>query len=124
MAGNLHGRRAMDWFVRGAAHGFELAGITAMVVGSLLALYHYVREPGYHVLRKHVARSILLGLELLIAADIIATITVRPTLTSVLVLAVVVLIRTFLSFTLELEATGRFPWQRESASTAAPDAGP
>lgn len=110
----------MEGFARGAAHAFELAGIVAMLAGALLAGGRFVQQRGYHAFRKDLARSILLGLELMIAADIIATITVRPTLSSVLVLAVIVLVRTFLSFTLELEATGRFPWQRDAAPVSSP----
>lgn len=56
--------------------------------------------------------AILLGLEFLVAADIINTVAVEPTLNSVIVLAGIVLIRTFLSFSLEMEIEGRFPWQR------------
>jgi uncharacterized membrane protein len=67
----------------------------------------------YHAYRKHLVRSILLGLELLVAADIIRTVAVALTFESVGVLALVVLIRTFLSFSLELEITGRWPWQTE-----------
>ena len=55
---------------------------------------------------------ILLGLELLVAADIVRTVAVTPTLESVVVLAIIVLVRTFLSFSLEVELTGRWPWQR------------
>ena len=102
----------MEHFVLYAASGFELAGIAAMVVGSLVAAARYLMNRDYQLLRSRIAHSILLGLELLIAADIIATITVQPNLSNVLVLGLIVLIRTFLSFTLELEATGRFPWQR------------
>jgi uncharacterized membrane protein len=102
----------IDTFVSHAARGFELAGVLVIVAGSLLAVFRYFTDPGYHAFRRRVAHSILLGLELLIAADIIATITVQPTLSSVLTLGLIVLIRTFLSFTLELEATGRLPWQR------------
>ena len=64
-------------------------------------------------------RSILLGLELLVAADIIRTVAVTPTFESVGVLAIIVLIRTFLSFSLELEITGRWPWQKQPAGAAA-----
>ncbi len=60
-----------------------------------------------------VDRSILLGLELLVAADIIRTVAVTPTFQSVGVLAIIVVIRTFLSFSLELEITGRWPWQKD-----------
>ena len=62
--------------------------------------------------RNGVGRAILLGLELLVAADIIRSIVV-PTFRSVGVLAIIVLIRTFLSFTLEVELTGRWPWQHD-----------
>jgi uncharacterized membrane protein len=61
-------------------------------------------------------QSILLGLEFLVAADIIRTVAVSPTLESVTVLAAIILIRTFLSFSLELEITGRWPWQSKGAS--------
>ncbi len=62
-------------------------------------------------LRRNLGKAILLGLEILIAADIIATVSTDPTMDSVLVLAAIVLIRTFLSFSLEIELEGRFPWQ-------------
>ncbi|WP_346763006.1 DUF1622 domain-containing protein [Arthrobacter sp. Soil736] len=67
----------------------------------------------YRSYRQLLGRSILLGLELLVAADIIRTVAVTPTFESVGVLAIIVLIRTFLSFSLELEITGRWPWQKE-----------
>ena len=60
-------------------------------------------------------RAILLGLEFLVAADIIHTIAVDPTFTSVGVLSIVVLVRTFLSFTLDVELEGRWPWQQQRA---------
>ena len=68
----------------------------------------------YRQYRQMLGRSILLGLELLVAADIIRTVAVTPTFTSVGVLALIVLIRTFLSFSLELEITGQWPWQKNS----------
>jgi uncharacterized membrane protein len=67
----------------------------------------------YRSYRQLLGRSILLGLELLVAADIIRTVAVTPTFESVGVLAIIVLIRTLLSFSLELEITGRWPWQKE-----------
>ncbi len=67
----------------------------------------------YRLYRQLLGRSILLGLELLVAADAIRTVAVTPTFESVGVLAMIVLIRTFLSFSLELEITGRWPWQKE-----------
>lgn len=69
----------------------------------------------YRGYRRRVGRSILLGLEFLVAGDIIRTVAVAPTYASVGVLAVIVLIRTFLSFSLDLEITGRWPWQRPVA---------
>lgn len=69
-------------------------------------------EKVYTDTRRHVARSILLGLEFLVAADIIHTVAVDLTFESVGVLSLVVLIRTFLSFTLEMESTGKWPWQQ------------
>ena len=102
------------------------AGVAVIVVGALSAVAvtvraGFAREPGiYPLFRRHLGRSILLGLELLVAADIIRTVAVTPTLASVAVLAVIVIIRTFLSFSLELEITGRWPWQRDPRSTADP----
>jgi uncharacterized membrane protein len=97
----------------------ELAGIFVMAAGmllaSLVALAHAARGmPGsrlYEWYRQTLARAILLGLEFLVAADIINTVAVDPSFRSVGVLALIVLVRTFLSFTLELEISGRWPWQ-------------
>jgi len=71
-------------------------------------------SPIYTRFRRVLGRAILLGLELLVAADIIKTVAVTPTLESVGVLAIIVLIRTFLSWSLELEISGRWPWQKRS----------
>jgi uncharacterized membrane protein len=97
--------------------GIDTAGVGIMVIGALAAVGRAVanarnRLPDvYRRFRQQLGRSILLGLELLVAADIIRTVAVTPTLSSVLVLALIVAIRTFLSFSLELEITGRWPWQ-------------
>lgn len=72
----------------------------------------------YRPFRQQLGRSILLGLELLVAADIIRTVAVRPDLRSVAVLGGIVLIRTFLSFSLELEVTGYWPWQSRKKQQA------
>lgn len=95
-----------------AARAFEIAGIVAMLLGSAAAFVRYLKDRAYHDLRVRVAHSILMGLELLVASDIIATITIRPEIRSVAALGLIVLIRTFLSFSLELEASGRWPWER------------
>ena len=111
---------------RSAARWFELAGIAAIVAGSLIALAALalsllgVRKAaetaagGEHIpaFRRGLGRAILTGLELLVAADIIRTVAIEPTLESVLVLGLIVLIRTFLSISLEMEIDGKWPWQR------------
>ncbi len=97
------------------------AGVATTVFGAVLAtvmagLRLRRGEPDvYRSYRRQLGRSILLGLELLVAADIIRTVAVTPTLTSVAVLGSIVVIRTFLSFSLELEITGRWPWQKAPA---------
>ena len=73
-------------------------------------------ETIFRQLRERLGRGILLGLEFLVAADIIHTVAVELTFTTVGVLAIIVLIRTFLSFTLEVELTGRWPWQNKRGS--------
>lgn len=94
------------------------AGVAAIVLGAVaataLAARHLLqrRPSAYSAYRRFLGRSILLGLELLVAADIIRTVAVTPTLENVAVLAFIVLIRTFLSFSLELEISGRWPWQK------------
>ena len=101
----------------------DTAGVALMVVGALLATVRAAvsgatRQPDvYRHYRQQLGRSILLGLELLVAADIIRTVAVTPSLRSVLVLALIVAIRTFLSFSLELEITGRWPWQKPEVAS-------
>ncbi|MEV1129956.1 DUF1622 domain-containing protein [Agromyces sp. NPDC049794] len=99
----------------------DVLGVVAIVVGVLYASLDAAlrglrrRSPVYTRFRRVLGRAILLGLELLVAADIIKTVAVTPTLESVVVLGIIVLIRTFLSFSLELEITGRWPWQKRVA---------
>jgi uncharacterized membrane protein len=105
----------------------DAGGVAIVVVGvlvaTLLALRLLLRrEKGaYESYRRLLGRSILLGLEFLVAADIIRTVAVTPTFRSVGVLAVIVVIRTFLSFSLELEITGRWPWQKKPEPAAQQD---
>jgi uncharacterized membrane protein len=96
------------------------AGVIVIVVGLLVALLKYVLDGGrsadpFRQLRQDLGRGILLGLEFLVAADIIRTVAVTPTLQSVLVLGMIVVIRTFLSMALQVEVEGRLPWQRPTA---------
>lgn len=93
-------------------------GVAVIAIGALIAAAGAVtrlrRHTGdvYRAFRQQLGRSILLGLEFLVAADIIRTVAVTPDARSVAVLGGIVLIRTFLSFSLELEVTGYWPWQK------------
>jgi len=101
--------------------GFEVAGVAILVVGSLLAFGSAALElrggggrAAYQRARQGVGRAILLGLEVLIIADIVLTITVDRTFDSAITLGIIVLVRTFLSFSLEIELEGTLPWRRRS----------
>jgi uncharacterized membrane protein len=104
-------------YVTFAARIVEAAGISVMLGGVVLAALVSVRawrREGaslYRSFRERLGRAILLGLELLVAADIIRTVSEIPTLQKVVVLAVIVAIRTFLSFALQIELEGRLPWR-------------
>jgi uncharacterized membrane protein len=99
----------------------DAAGVAVIVIGvawaTAVAAVRLVERKAevYEQYRRLLGRSILLGLEFLVAADIIRTVAVAPTFRSVGVLAIIVIIRTFLSFSLELEITGRWPWQKPAA---------
>jgi uncharacterized membrane protein len=101
----------------------EGVGAGIMVVGALGAFVLYARrlrrgtERAYEQLRENVGRVILLGLEVLIIADIVRTIVVEPSLESVAVLGIIVVIRILLSFSLEVEIDGVWPWRRARAES-------
>lgn len=106
-------------FIETAAMAMEVVGVGVIVLGAAVASVVFLAQlrprgvtKSYAAYRVGLARSLLLGLELLVAGDIIRTVVVAPSLENVGLLAAVVLIRTFLSLTLELEVTGRLPWQR------------
>lgn len=104
------------YVIDGATMVLEGAGITAIVLGLLVAALRAVRRwhtsvDVYRQFRQDIGRGILLGLEFLVAADIIRTVAVRPTLDGVMVLGLIVVIRTFLSMALQVELEGRWPWQ-------------
>jgi uncharacterized membrane protein len=105
VASMTHFRDAMEW-IGTAVDGL---GVLIVVAGALLATGRYVfrlqglPERSYRVYRQDLGRAILLGLEFLVAGDIIRTVVVAPTLENVVVLALIVVIRTFLSMALELE---------------------
>jgi|SRR6056297_863212 len=102
------------------AAGIELLGLAvillfaavSLIMGTALLIKGYAKEEVFKQVRQMLGQGILLGLEFLVAADIVHTVAVELTFESVGVLALIVLIRTFLSFTLDLELTGRWPWQR------------
>ncbi len=105
---------------------FEAAGVAVMVLGLLLAfsqiglqlLRGVTLAATYRPFRTTLARSILLGLEFLVAADIIGTVAVDATIDNLLVLGLIVLIRTILSFALQIEISGRLPWQAAKVQPA------
>lgn len=104
-------------YVEYAALTIEVAGVLVMIVGPLFALWRYFsnrHEDGssYRTFRHDLGKAILLGLEFLVAGDIIATVSTDPTMDNVLVLGVIVLIRTFLSLSLQVELEGKWPWQK------------
>jgi uncharacterized membrane protein len=108
------------------AKALEICGVAIILLGVLLASVWFVRDrrhgnnwrSSYERYRANLGRGILLGLELLVGADIIGTITAPLTYESVALLAIIVAIRTFLSFSLETEIEGCWPWERRAASTA------
>lgn len=95
-------------------------GLAALVAGIPWALRPETRSTAYQSMRRNLGRAILLGLEVLIVADIIRTIVVEPTVQSVLVLGAIVIIRVLLSFSLEVEMDGVWPWARWRAAGRAP----
>lgn len=135
------------------AVGFEAIGAGAMIVGFVVALVLSMRSLGRHeggrtaftVLRTTLGGAILLGLEVLVAADLIRTITSKPSLEEAAILGLIVLIRTILSISIQIEIEGTLPWRRailrsggqvvgdavardraasQAAGTAAPEPGP
>jgi len=120
-----------DEFISDAVKVVEATGAAIMIFGGLTALVGYgvtvARSPGrgdaYGKLRQHLGRAILLGLEVLILGDIVRTIIVAPTVESVAVLGMIVVIRIVLSFSLEVEMDGVWPWSRWRLQRAAKLAG-
>jgi uncharacterized membrane protein len=103
----------------------EIFGIITILLGGIAATYRFFKEvriqtspKAYENYRSALGRAILLGLEFLVGGDIIGTVAVEPTFRSLGVLSLIVIIRTFLSFSLEVEIKGHWPWQSEKAMAA------
>ncbi|BFT29044.1 DUF1622 domain-containing protein [Alteromonas sp. D210916BOD_24] len=103
-----------------AGYAIETFGVLIVIIGSFISTVIFIRSykalangMAYWQFRQHLGRSIILGLEFLIAGDIIRTVVVADSLGNVGTLALIILIRSFLSVTLHLEVEGRWPWQKE-----------
>ncbi len=120
IASSSAGHRILEW-IEYAALAIELLAVVIIVGAIFYAMGHYLfqaairpeREDLYKELKVRLGRALLLGLEILVAADIVRTVALEATLQSVAVLGLLVLIRTFLSWALVVEIEGRWPWQPE-----------
>jgi uncharacterized membrane protein len=108
-----------------AGYAIETIGVLVIIVGSSVSSWRFLsrfrtqaEDIAYIAYRRQLGRSIILGLEFLIAGDIIRTVVVELTILNVAVLGIVVLIRSFLSLTLHLEVEGRWPWQQATEDKA------
>lgn len=102
-----------------AIESMGVAVIILAAIGSSLLFINQITsklpwDKSYHTFRTNFAKGILLGLEFLVAGDIIETVTVKPSLDSLYILGLIVLIRTFLSFSLSIEIEGKLPWKKAS----------
>ena len=110
----------MDEIFSVIASSFEIIGTFAMVIGFLIALWLAIRaamegygfDAAFEKLRVTMGGAILLGLEILVAADLVRTITSNPSMESALILGLIVLIRTVLSMSIQIEIDGTLPWKR------------
>ncbi|CAN5118711.1 hypothetical protein BH23BAC2_BH23BAC2_11670 [soil metagenome] len=106
-----------------AATGIEILGVLIIIVGALLSLIRFLfKKQGkdyrsFQIIREELGRAILLGLEFLVAADIIATVVFDASLERIINLGLIILIRTFLSFALEIEIEGKLPWKQDVHKT-------
>ena len=120
MVGADRGLEGFDQSVRWVAVGIESIAIGIIVLGAIITtiifIWRVIQEGAlddcYRRFRSDFGKAVLLGLEFLIASDIVGTVAVGPTFQDLGILALLVVIRTFLSFALELEISGRWPWQK------------
>jgi len=123
------GFEGFDQAIKWVAVGIEVLAITIIVLGAIVTTAHFLTrllkagdfDESYRRFRSNFGKAILLGLEFLIASDIVGTVAVGPTFQDLGVLALLVVIRTFLSFALELEITGRWPGRRPEAGESPPE---
>ena len=106
------------------AVAFEVVGVVILIAGAVYTAVRAITERGtgvdtYESMRRRFGRTLLLGLEVLVAADIVKTVAVESTLDSVLVLAVLVVVRTVLSLSLDAEIDGVAPWRRRELEATA-----
>jgi uncharacterized membrane protein len=122
MVGAGKGFEGFDQLIKWVAMGIEAIAIGIIVVGAItttiIFLVRIIKEgaleDSYRRFRSDFGKAVLLGLEFLIASDIVGTVAIGPTYSDLGILALLVVIRTFLSFSLELEITGRWPWQHDT----------
>ena len=118
LAADEFGHRILVW-IDAAALAIEILAVAIIIVAVFFSVGRYLfqttlrseSEEPYTRLKVYLGRTLLLGLEILVAADIIRTVALDTTLESVLTLGLLVLVRTFLSWALEVEIEGRWPWQ-------------
>jgi uncharacterized membrane protein len=123
--GLLH---SLEPLIEAAAVLIEVLAVAIIIIGTAIATFIYVRallgrtagRAGYEQYKIRLGRTLLLGLEILVAADIVRTVALEPSLTNIAILGVLVLVRTFLSWSLVVEMEHRWPWQvRTDAHRAA-----
>ena len=110
------------------AKGFEVVGVAVLVLGGLMAFFRaaagkHTGRAFYKTVRDEFGHTLLLGLEILVAADIVKTVSVDTSIESVTVLGILVLVRTLLSFSLDAEIDGVMPWRRRRMELAEAEAG-
>jgi len=116
---SMNNLEVLNQVLQSIAVGLEVVGVAIIVLGAIIAIGLFLRaiikegflEEGFRRFRSDFGKAILLGLEFLVASDIVGTVAVGPTVQDLSVLGLLVFIRTFLSFALEVEITGRWPWK-------------
>jgi|GWRWMinimDraft_6_1066014.scaffolds.fasta_scaffold99252_2 uncharacterized membrane protein len=114
-------KKLIEW----SALGLEIITVVTLVAGSLFALIRFILhlnmkpDEAYHRFKENLGKMLILSLEFLVAADIIKTIALEQTLNNVLILGLLVVIRTFLSWSTTVEIEGNWPWKKASAEARA-----